>query len=105
MPEQIKLYSDDFAQILLETDDRDVAHRFLRDSGEKSVTAVIDFGKDWKARWSGRIVLNDNATLAYVGASEYLQHIAVPPNPAFGDFTQDEKATMRGPKGMGIDPL
>lgn len=81
MSEQIKLYSDDFSRVLLETDNRNAAHQFLRDSGEKSVAVVIDFGRGWKSRWSGRIVLNDKACISYVGGSEYLQYMTAQPNP------------------------
>lgn len=82
MTTSIKLYSDDFTRVLLETDSHDAAHQFLRDSGEKSVAAVIDqAGPGWQTRWSGRIVLDDKPGALYVGDREYLKHITEPINP------------------------
>lgn len=80
MSEQIQLYSDDYSEVLFSTDDRAAAHQFFRDSGQDSMPLVIDFGKGWKTRWGGRLVLKENATISYVGGSEYLNYMIQWPN-------------------------
>jgi hypothetical protein len=75
MDERIKLYSDEYSQVLLTTDDRAAAHQFFLGSGQDSMPLVIDFGNGWKTRWVGRLELRENGGIAYVGASDYLKYI------------------------------
>ena len=85
MSEQIRLYNQDYSEVLLSTDDRAATHQFLRDSGEDSLPIVIDFGKSWKQRWGGRLVLDEKGCISYVGGSEYLNYMIQWPNAALED--------------------
>jgi hypothetical protein len=82
MSEQIRLYNQDYSEVLFGTDDRAAAHQFFLDSGEESMPMVIDFGNGWKTRWGGRLELRDNGGIAYVGGSEYLKYMIRWPNDA-----------------------
>lgn len=81
MSEKIKFYSDDYSEVLFETDDRVAAHQFFYDSGKDSMPLVIDFGKGWRTRWGGRLELKKNYCISYVAGSEYLNYMILWPNP------------------------
>jgi len=82
MSETIRLYNDDYTELLFTTDDRAVAHKFFTDSGKDSMSLVIDFGEGWKQRWGGKLVLQDNGCISYVGGSEFLPYMIQWPNPS-----------------------
>lgn len=63
---KITLFEQDYSDTLIEIVEKrphvacDRAEQFLRDSGHKWLPIRLDYGQDWRQRWSGRIVLNPN---------------------------------------------
>lgn len=80
--QQIKLYSQDYNELLLITNKQEIAHQFLRDSGHSWLPMVIDFGNGWKQRWGGRLVLDDKGCISTLGGSDLLNYIMTWPTEA-----------------------
>ena len=60
MNETVRLWSQDYTEVLFTTDDREAAKRFFAESGQEWLPIVIDYGTDWAQRWSGRLELTDS---------------------------------------------
>jgi hypothetical protein len=80
---KIKLYSQDWSEIVFETEARfgvrpQDAEDFLRASGHNWLGLVMEFGESWKERWSGRLELKQDGTIEAYRADEYLKYLTWP---------------------------
>ncbi|MBB3752678.1 hypothetical protein FHT44_005190 [Mycolicibacterium sp. BK634] len=90
---KIKLYSQDWSEAVFETEcpfgqrPQD-AEDYLRASGSDWLGLVMEYGPDWRQRWSGRLELKSDGSVEAHRWDEYLKHITVWPNPAFESHAQ-----------------
>lgn len=82
--EKIKLYDRTYTNVLLETDSREEATEFLMASGSDWIPMVIDYGDNWKCRWSGRLVVSGDGAVVAFDDSQYLKYLKNWPNPFAG---------------------
>jgi hypothetical protein len=59
MIETVRLWSQDYSEVLFTTEDREAAKQWFLTSGHDWLPIVIDYGTDWAQRWSGRLELTD----------------------------------------------
>jgi hypothetical protein len=71
MKETVRLWSQDYAEVLYTTEDREAAKQWFAASGHDWLHIVIDYGTDWGQRWGGRIE-RDGSIHQH---SEYLKYI------------------------------
>lgn len=55
--ETVRLWSQDYTEVIYTTDDREAAKAFFLTSGYEWLPIVIDYGINWVQRWSGRLEL------------------------------------------------
>lgn len=77
----ITVYSKGYDEVLFTTEDRAEANDYLRQSGEDFLPVAVDYGENWKARWTGIIYLGKQGEV--VAASHYdLQQFVNWPSPS-----------------------
>ena len=91
MRETVRLYSKDYTELLLTTHDREEAKRFFLASGRDWLPIVIDYGTNWRQRWSGRIECEKDAVAIHQDR-EYLQSIMCwPTDPIMEEISLKEE--------------
>lgn len=90
-PEQwFRVWAADYSSVIwdLRTSDpissvMDAAKQFMTDHQLDDVPLTVDWGTDWKQRWSGRISIGADGEHTYHQNVEYLRCLTNWPNPAF----------------------
>lgn len=85
-----RIWSPDYRRTIWEvrisgtsSDGLDAAKRFMAGSGLDDAVMTVDWGTDWKQRWSGRIFRpGPESEYQIHDANEYLRYLAAWPNPA-----------------------
>lgn len=78
MKETVRLWSQDYSEVLFTTEDLGAAKQFFRDSSHDWLPIVIDYGTDWQRRWSGRLE-RENGEVAIHQNIEYIKYITAWP--------------------------
>lgn len=76
-PETVRLWAQDYSEVLLTTEDREAAKTFFFASDYDWLPIVIDYGTNWSQRWSGRIERDGSIHQE----RDYLAHITQWPVP------------------------
>lgn len=73
------LFSPDFSEVLLATEDKAEVEQFLRDSDHDSLPIIVEWGKrQWNERWTGRIDLLTNGETLMQSEDAYLRYMMMP---------------------------
>jgi hypothetical protein len=75
MIETVRLWSQDYSEVLFTTEDREAAKQWFLTSGHDWLPIVIDYGTDWAQRWSGRLELTDSGGTDIRSEREYLKYM------------------------------
>ena len=72
--ETVRLWSQDYSEVLFTAEDREAAKRWFLNSGHDWLPIVIDYGTNWAQRWSGRLEVADGRVVMNQDR-EHLKHM------------------------------
>ena len=92
----IKLWSQDYSEVLHTTESQLDAVEFFLASSHDWLPIVIDYGKNWRSRWSGRIERREGEAPIVRRDSDYLEYLTTWPtlvHPRYANRTFAEYET------------